>query len=116
MAPLYKAYVTACLVRWGRRDSRASLTEPHRPRGHVRWSAEVGEIEQSFIASQRTIHQVPHAKCCRFLGVSASWFYKWHDREPTKRERRQEELDCEVSRVFEDSGGIPRTSPGRTSR
>jgi len=22
------------------------------------------------------------AKCCRFLGLSESWFYKWHDRPP----------------------------------
>ena len=32
-----------------------------------------------FIAAQRTEHRVPHAKCCRWLGVSVSWFYKWHD-------------------------------------
>ena len=24
----------------------------------------------SFIAAQRTEHRVPHAKCCRWLGVS----------------------------------------------
>jgi putative transposase len=30
----------------------------------------------SLIASQRTDHGVPHAKCCRWLGVSESWFYK----------------------------------------
>ena len=37
----------------------------------------------SFIAAQRTEHGVSHAKCCRWLGVSESWFYKWHDRPPT---------------------------------
>ena len=40
----------------------------------------------SFIASQRTEHGVPHAMCCRWLGVSESWFYKWHDRPPTARQ------------------------------
>jgi putative transposase len=30
-----------------------------------------------FIADQRTKHRVPHAACCRFLGVSQAWFYKW---------------------------------------
>ncbi len=30
----------------------------------------------SFIASQRAEHGIPHAKCCRFLGLSESWFYK----------------------------------------
>ena len=50
----------------------------------------------SFIASQRTEHRVPHAKCCRWLGVSESWFYKWHDREPTARQRRRVELVATV--------------------
>ena len=30
-----------------------------------------------FIADQRTMHRVPHAACCRFLGVSQAWYYKW---------------------------------------
>ena len=38
----------------------------------------------SFIASQRADHGVSHTKCCRWLGVSESWFYKWRDREPTR--------------------------------
>ena len=63
----------------------------------------------SFIASQRTKHRVPHAKCCRWLGVSESWFYKWHDREPTRRELRRAELDGAVRASFEDSGGTPGT-------
>lgn len=63
----------------------------------------------SFIASQRTDHGVPHAKCCRWLGVSRSWFNKWHDRQPTPREARRAELDAAVKEFFDDSGGNPGT-------
>lgn len=63
----------------------------------------------SFIASQRTEHRVPHAKCCRWLGVSESWFYKWRDRQPTARQQRRAELDEAVKVAFDDSGGNPGT-------
>jgi transposase InsO family protein len=63
----------------------------------------------SFIASQRTDHRVPHATCCRWLGVSVSWFYKWHNRPPTARQQRRGELDAAVKASFDDSGGIPGT-------
>jgi putative transposase len=63
----------------------------------------------SFIASQRACYGIPHAKCCRFLGLSESWFYKWRDRPPTPRQRRRQQLDAEVKRIFFDSGGTPRT-------
>jgi putative transposase len=63
----------------------------------------------SFIASQRTDHQIPHAFCCRALGVSESWFYKWRDRPPTARQARRAELDAAVKASFEDSGGTPGT-------
>ena len=63
----------------------------------------------SFIASQRTDHRVPHATCCRWLGVSESWFYKWHNRPPTARQQRQDELDAAVKASFDDSGGNPGT-------
>ena len=53
----------------------------------------------SFVAAQRTEHRVPHAKCCRWLGVSESWFYKWHDREPTGRQQRRAALDAAVQGV-----------------
>ncbi len=62
-----------------------------------------------FVASQRTEHGVAHAKCCRWLGVSESWFYKWHDRPPTARQERRTELDAAVKASFEDSGGTPGT-------
>jgi transposase InsO family protein len=58
-----------------------------------------------FIADQRTMFRVPHAVCCRILGVSLSWFYKSISREPTGREQRRGELDAEVLRLFEASGG-----------
>lgn len=63
----------------------------------------------SFVASQRTDHQVPHAVSCRALGLSESWFYKWHQRQPTPRQRRRAELDAAVKASFDDSGGTPGT-------
>ena len=63
----------------------------------------------SFIASQRTEHRVPHAKCCRWLGVSTSWFYKWQHRQPTARQQRRVELDAAVKASFDESGGTPGT-------
>jgi len=62
-----------------------------------------------FVASQRTDHGVPHARCCRILNVSESWFYKWRDREPTARQQRRAELDAAVKASFDDSGGMPGT-------
>jgi putative transposase len=61
----------------------------------------------SFIASQRTEHGIPHALTCRALEVSESWFYKWRDREPTARQRRQADLDAAVKASFEDPSGNP---------
>lgn len=63
----------------------------------------------SFIAAQRTDHGVPHAKCCRWLEVKPSTFYKWLNRPPTARQRRRVELDVAVRESFEDSGGTPGT-------
>jgi putative transposase len=59
----------------------------------------------AFISSQRTDHDVPHAVACRALGVSQSWFYKWHGRRPTARQRRREELAEAIRTVFDASGG-----------
>ncbi|WP_199523888.1 IS3 family transposase [Micromonospora craterilacus] len=58
-----------------------------------------------FIASQRTEYDVPHAIACRALGVSESWFYKWRDRSPTRRDDRRARLAAAVGQVFDDSGG-----------
>ncbi|WP_255365690.1 MULTISPECIES: IS3 family transposase [Micromonospora] len=58
-----------------------------------------------FIASQRTEHSVPHAVACRALGVSESWFCKWRDRPPTRRDDQRVRLTAAVQKVFDDSGG-----------
>lgn len=57
----------------------------------------------AFIADQRTSHRVPHAVSCRALGVSESWFYKWHGRPATTRQVRRAELDAAVAKAFEAS-------------
>lgn len=65
----------------------------------------------AFIADQRTSHAVPVAVSCRALSVSESWYYKWHGRPPTERQRRRAELDAAVAEVFDASDrtyGAPR--------
>lgn len=59
----------------------------------------------AFISSQRTEYRVPHALSCRALGVSQSWFYKWHDRQPTPRQQRRAELAEAIRAAFDASGG-----------
>jgi putative transposase len=59
----------------------------------------------SFVAAQRTEHDVPHVTSCRALGVSPSWFYKWRTRGPTRRQQRRATLDDAVQRSFDASGG-----------
>ncbi len=66
-------------------------------------------IVASFVAAQRTEHNVPHAVGCRALDVPASTFYKWRDRPPTARQARRACLDEAVKRSFDDSGGTPGT-------
>jgi transposase InsO family protein len=63
----------------------------------------------SFIAAQRTDHDVPHAVACRALEVAPSTFYKWRDRPPTPRQARRAGLDAAVKASFDDSGGTPGT-------
>ncbi len=63
----------------------------------------------SFVAAQRTEHAVPHAKCCRWLGVSASWFYKWQGSAPDGAPGAPAEFDAAVKASFDDSGGTPGT-------
>lgn len=59
----------------------------------------------SFVAAQRTEHGVPHALTCWALDLSESWFYKWRDRAPTRRQQRRVALDAAVTRSFDASGG-----------
>ena len=59
----------------------------------------------SFVAAQRTDHDVSQALSCRALGISESWFYKWRDRPPTPRDQHRVTLDAAVRRSFEDSDG-----------
>ena len=59
----------------------------------------------AFIAGQKTRHGVPYAVACRALGVSQSWFFKWHHRPPTPAEQRRAEVDQAVAAAFEASKG-----------
>jgi transposase InsO family protein len=65
----------------------------------------------TFIASQKAGYRVPYAVCCRALGVSESWFHKWHDRPPTAAALRRGRVDAAVRAAFDASGktyGSPR--------
>jgi len=59
----------------------------------------------AFIADQKTCHGVPYAVACRALGVSQSWFFKWHHRPRTPAEQRRAEVDHAVAAAFEASKG-----------
>jgi transposase InsO family protein len=65
----------------------------------------------TFIAFQKAGHRVPYAVSCRALGVSESWFHKWHDRPLTSAARRRARVDAAVRAAFDASGktcGSPR--------
>jgi transposase InsO family protein len=59
----------------------------------------------AFIADQKASHRVPYAVSCRALGVSESWFHKWHDRPPTPAQQRRAGVDAAVKAAFEASKG-----------
>ena len=63
----------------------------------------------SFIATQRTDHDVPHATACRALEVPESTFYKWLDKPPTPTQARRADFDQAVKASFDDSRGTPGT-------
>jgi putative transposase len=54
----------------------------------------------AFIVSQRDGHGVPYAVCCRALGVSQSWLFKWRPGVLPPSARRRERLDAEVAALF----------------
>src|SRR5690606_20066604 len=47
----------------------------------------------------------PVATMCRVLGVSASGYYAWRDREPSEREREDEALAERIRMIHEESYG-----------
>jgi transposase InsO family protein len=65
----------------------------------------------ALIAAQREDHRIPHAVSCRALGISQSWFYKWHGGNTPPRVQRRDRLKAEVARLFglhEGKYGSPR--------
>ena len=59
-----------------------------------------------FIASQKAVYRVPYAVSCRALGVSQSWFFKWHDRPPTPAAQRRTEVDEAVAADSRTPGAV----------
>lgn len=59
----------------------------------------------AFIADQKASYRVPYAVSCRALGVSESWFHKWHDRPPAPAAQRRAEVDQAVTAAFTASKG-----------
>jgi putative transposase len=57
----------------------------------------------AFIADQKASYRVPYAVSCRALGVSESWFHKWHERPPTTAQQRRVQVDKAVADAFEAS-------------
>jgi putative transposase len=53
-----------------------------------------------FIASQRAQFGVPHATCCRALGLSQAWFYKWCHGDASPRRARREQLTAQIKQLF----------------
>lgn len=54
----------------------------------------------AFIAAQRAEHGVPHAVCCRALGVSQAWFYKWRGGDSSLRRKRRAALTAVIAYLF----------------
>lgn len=59
----------------------------------------------AFIADQKASHRVPYAVSCRAVGVSESWFWKWHRRPPGPAQRRRIAVDKAVADAFGASKG-----------
>jgi transposase InsO family protein len=54
----------------------------------------------ALIAAQRAEHGIPHAVCCRALGVSQAWFYKRARGGVPPARARRAALAAEVARLF----------------
>jgi len=52
------------------------------------------------------LYRVPVAFTCLILGVSVSWFYKWLDRGPTRRQLRRAKLDAAIRKEFAAQRGL----------
>ena len=65
-----------------------------------------------FVADQRTLYRVPHAKVCQWLDISLSWFYKWIQRadDPaglhTDTDGRRAQVDAAVAQAFTAARGL----------
>jgi transposase-like protein len=83
------------------------------------WSSGDAVSLAGFIADQKAGHRVPYAVSCRALGVSQSWFHKWHDRPPTPAARRRAQVDAAVAAKFKASDstyGSPRVHAELTGK
>lgn len=54
----------------------------------------------ALIAAQRAEYGIPHAVCCRALGVSQAWFYKWRDGDRSARRQRRKALAANIAWLF----------------
>ena len=68
-----------------------------------------------FVVDQRTFYRVPVAVSCAILGLSVSWFYKWHRRATsagaenglhTPTDRRRDAVDRAVQIMFGKARGL----------
>lgn len=65
----------------------------------------------AFIVAQRAEHGVPYAVCCRALGVSQAWFYKWRHGDVSLRRARRAALNAAVAYQFRRRNGRDGSPP-----
>ena len=58
-----------------------------------------------FIATQGARYGIPHATCCRALGLSQAWFYKWRYGDASTRRARREQLTVTIKQLFASHRG-----------
>jgi transposase InsO family protein len=54
----------------------------------------------TFIVTQGAQFGIPHATCCRALGVSQAWFYKWRHGDASPRRARRRQLAAKIMQLF----------------